>query len=522
VYLQLLGNCIGKDLVLSAEKECLKPGGPKIRFLESGARAGLKKITAGVVWPDFRSGYLHKSSILFFFGRENSPPTRATRQIFNNLIYLTMRYQAPPTELFQVNRKRFMREMKPNSIAVFNSNDRMPRSGDQYFPFRQNSGLFYLSGIDQEETMLLLFPDCPKAGFQEVLLIQRTSEKAAVWDGQKLSKESARALSGVEKVLFLDEAEAVMNELFLLAEGIYLNLNENDHFRSPVDTRDMRYAHQVREQYPAHAFLRSQPLLKKLQMIKGSHEVDIIRHCADITEKAFRRVLDFVKPGVWEYEIEAEITHEFIRRRASGHAYMPIIASGRNACVLHYAANNQRCHDGDMLLLDFGCEYANYAADLSRSIPVNGVFTDRQRTVYNAVLRVLREARAMLVPGNTLEEYHKEVGRVMESELLGLGLLRREDIKDQDPQKPLYKKYFMHGTSHHLGLDVHDLCLRYEPFMAGMVFTCEPGIYIPEENLGIRLENDILITDEGPVDLFADIPIEAEEIEACMHAGVLN
>ncbi|MCC6462036.1 MAG: aminopeptidase P N-terminal domain-containing protein [Saprospiraceae bacterium] len=433
-----------------------------------------------------------------------------------------MKYKALNPELFQLNRRRFIREMKPHTIAIFNANDLMPRSGDQFFPFRQNAGLFYLSGIDQEETMLVLYPDCPKENCRELLLIKRTNEHIAVWDGHKYTKEEARAASGISKVLFLDEAEALLHELILLSEGICLNINENDRFSSPVETRDQRYAASLRQRYPAHSLYRAQPILKKLQMIKSPYEVEILQHCADVTGLAFRRVMEFVKPGVWEYEVEAEIIHEFIRNRCTGHAYMPIVASGKNACVLHYVENTQQCQDGELLLLDFGCDYANYAADMTRTIPVNGTFTKRQRAVYNAVHRVLEEAKAMLVPGNTLDEYNWEVGKIMTSELIGLGLLSRDAVEKQDPEKPLYKKYFMHGTSHHLGLDVHDLGLRYEPFRAGMVFTCEPGIYIPEENMGVRLENDILITDEIPHDLFAQVPIDAEEIEELMHAGVLG
>ncbi|MCY7329863.1 MAG: aminopeptidase P N-terminal domain-containing protein [Saprospiraceae bacterium] len=432
-----------------------------------------------------------------------------------------MKYLPLSPELFQLNRKRFAREMKPHTIAIFNANDLMPRSGDQCHPFRQNAGLYYLSGIDQEETMLVLFPDCPKEKHQEVLLIKRTSELIAVWEGHKYTKEEAAAASGVDKVLFLDEAHQVLNELILLAEGVYLNINENDRYLSEVETRDLRYAKRIQQRYPAHVIHRAQPVLKKLQTVKSKYEVEATQHCIDITGQAFQRVLEFVKPGVWEYEIEAEIIHEFIRNRATGHGYTPIVGSGKNACVLHYIDNNQQCQDGEVILMDFGCEYANYNADLTRSIPVNGVFSDRQRAVYNAVHRVLKEARAMLVPGNTLEEYHKEVGKIMESELLGLGLISRDDVEKQTEEKPAYKKYFMHGTSHHLGLDVHDLCMRYEPFRAGMLFTCEPGIYIPEENLGIRLENDILITDHGPLDLFKNIPIEAEEIEELMNAAMM-
>jgi len=433
-----------------------------------------------------------------------------------------MKYKPLSPELFQHNRKRFTREMKPGTIAVFNSNDLMPRSGDQFFTFRQNAGLFWLSGIDQEETMLLLFPDCPKDEHKEVLLIKRTNEHIAVWEGHKYTKEEAKQTSGIEKVYFLDEAESVLNEMILLSEGIYLNINENDRYLSPVETRDLRYAKYVRDRYPAHTIHRAQPILKKLQTVKSHWEVEALQHCINVTGNAFRRVLEFVRPGVWEYEVEAEIIHEFIRSSATGHGYTPIIASGKNACVLHYIENNQQCQDGDVLLMDFGCEYANYNADLTRSIPVNGQFSDRQRAVYNAVHRVMKEPKTMLFPGNTLEELNKEVGKIMESELLSLGLISRDDIEKQEKDKPAYKKFFMHGTSHHLGLDVHDIMHRYEPFRAGMVFTCEPGIYIPDEKLGIRLENNILITDDGPVDLFKNIPIELEEIEELMNVGVLG
>jgi len=428
-----------------------------------------------------------------------------------------MRYDPINPDLFKLNRKRFMRKMQPDSIAIFHSNDLMPRSGDTFYPFRQNSGLFYLSGLDQEETVVVLFPDCIKEGFQEVAFIKRTDERTATYEGQKYSLEEASKVSGIEKVFWLDQMDMILNELILLAKRIYLNLNEHDRFHSPVSSRSMRFTHQLQERYPLHKLHRAQPILKKLAMVKSPIEVAIIRHAAEITGKAFRRVLEFVRPGVLEYEIEAEITHEFIRNGANGHAYEPIVASGANTCVLHYVTNNQRCQDGDLILFDFGAEYANYAADLSRTIPVNGHFTDRQRAVYDAVLRTLKSAKQMLVPGMLLEEYHKEVGKMVESELLQLGLLSKTDIKNQDTNRPAYKKYFMHGTSHHLGLDVHDLSNRYDPIQAGMVFTCEPAIYIPDENIGVRLENDILVTDNGPVDLMEHIPIEAEEIEECMN-----
>lgn len=431
-----------------------------------------------------------------------------------------MRYDPVNPALFQFNRKRFMRKMQPDSIAIFQSNDLMPRSGDTFFPFRQNSGLFYLSGLDQEDTVLVLFPDCIKEGFQEVAFIKRTDEHTAMWEGAKLSREEAGAISGIERIYWLDEMDKILHELILLSRRIYLNLNEHDRFQSEVLTRDVRFSKQLMERYPLHKYHRSQPILKKLAMVKSQFEVELIKRSIDITGKAFRRVLEKTRPGMMEYELEAEVIREFIRNGASGHAYEPIVASGRNNCVLHYIQNNQQCKDGDLLLLDFGAEYANYASDLSRTIPVNGQYTPRQRAVYEAVLRVLKGARQMLVPGTTIEEYHKEVGKMVESELLKLKLLDKTDIKNQDEKYPAYKKFFMHGTSHHLGLDVHDLSHRYDPIQAGMVFTCEPGIYIREESLGVRLENDILVTDHGPVDLMADIPIEAEAIEELMHAEV--
>ncbi|MCG8329597.1 MAG: aminopeptidase P N-terminal domain-containing protein [Chitinophagales bacterium] len=428
-----------------------------------------------------------------------------------------MRYEPITPALFQMNRKRFMRKMQPDSIAIFHSNDLMPRSGDTYYPFRQNSGLFYLSGLDQEESVLVLFPDCIKEGFQEIAFIKRTDEAIAIWEGEKYTKEKAQEISGIERIFWLDEMDAILHELILLSKRIYLNLNEHDRFQSPVSSRDLRFVRQLQDSYPLHKFHRSQPILKKLAMVKSPTEVALIQHAANITGKAFQRVMNFTRPGVMEYEIEAEIIHEFIRSGANGHAYDPIIASGANSCVLHYGMNNQRCKEGDLLLLDFGAEYANYASDLSRTIPVSGQFTERQKAVYNAVLHTMKEAKQMLVPGTTLEEYHKEVGKIMESELLELGLLSSTDIKNQDKKRPAYKRYFMHGTSHHLGLDVHDLSNRYDPIQAGMVFTCEPGIYIREENIGIRLENDILVTDNGPIDLMENIPIEAEAIEEVMN-----
>jgi len=433
-----------------------------------------------------------------------------------------MRYEPLNSDLFRNNRERFTRKMSPDSIAIFHSNDRMPRNGDTTFPFRQNSSLFYLSGLDQEDTVLILFPDCIKDGFNELAFIRRSNDHLAVWEGDSLTKEEARKISGIEKILWLDEMDTVLQELILLSKRVYVNLNEHDRFSSEVTDRNLRFTRELQSRYPAHKFHRSQPILKKLMMIKQPFEVETIKQAVDITGHAFQRVLEFVRPGVMEYEIEAEITYELIRRRANGHAYEPIVAAGKNNCVLHYVKNNQMCKDGDLVLLDFGAEYANYAADLSRTIPVNGHFSGRQRKVYDAVLRVLRRSSNLLVPGHTLDDYQKEVGKLMESELLDLGLLDKTDIKNQDEKRPAYKKYFMHGTSHHLGLGVHDLANRYDPIQAGMLFTCEPAIYIPEEGFGIRLENDILVTDHGPVDLMDRIPIEAEEIETLMNAAVIT
>ncbi len=434
----------------------------------------------------------------------------------------TMKYKPINPELFRLNRRRFVSQMKPGSIAVFQSNDLMPRNGDQYYPFRQDSALFSLCGLDQAGTVLVLFPDCLRDGFQEVAFITKPTERSKVWDGHHYTKEEAAKISGIDKICWLDEMDSLLHELIVMAKRIYVNTNENDRFQSEVPSRNLRFAQALQQRYPAHKYHRAQPIMKNLAMIKSQYEIDLIQKACDITDKGFQRILDFVRPGVAEYEIEAEITHEFIRNRANGHAYTPIVASGANTCILHYNDNNQVCQDGEMLLLDFGAEYANYAADLTRTIPVNGQYSERQRAVYDAVLRVLREATPMLVPGTTLEEYHKEVGFLMESELVGLGLISKTDIKQQDPVHPAYKKYFMHGTSHHLGLDVHDLSNRYVPIQAGMVFTVEPGIYIPEEGFGIRLENDVLVTDDGPINLMANIPIEAEAIEELMNASVLQ
>ncbi|MFP4095619.1 MAG: aminopeptidase P family protein [Cyclobacteriaceae bacterium] len=428
------------------------------------------------------------------------------------------RYAPVDAALFTDNRRRFTSLMKPRSIAVFNSNDIMPANADGTMRFLQNSDLFYFSGIDQEESILVLFPDFPHEEYREILFLRETSEEIAIWEGHKYTKDEAREASGVQTIFWLSQFEKVFNTLMAEAENVYLNTNEHIRAEVRVETRDARFIKWCQQHYPLHHYQRSAPLSYQLRAIKSEHEIRVMQQACDITEKGFRRILKFVKPGVMEYEVEAEYLHEFVRNRSRGFAYEPIIASGANACVLHYIANSMECKDGDMMLMDVGAEYGNYNADMSRSIPVNGRFTDRQRQVYNAVLRVKREAMQMLRPGNVVRDYQKEVEKVMESELIGLGLLDRQDVKKQDPKNPLLKKYFMHGTSHHLGLAVHDVGNVYRKFEPGMVFTVEPGIYIREENLGIRLENNVVIQEDGLLDLMQNIPIEAEEIEELMNS----
>lgn len=429
-----------------------------------------------------------------------------------------MKYRPICNEIFTINRKNFVSRLKPCSIAIFHSNDEFPRNGDQNFLFKQNPDIFYLSGIDQEQSVLILFPDCPNPVYKEVLFLRQTNELVAIWEGHKYTKEEATQTSGIETVLWLTEYNSVLQLVINYAENIYINTNENDRYSHNVPYRDLRMFEALRAKYPLHHYERSAVILRDLRAVKSEMETGLIKTACQITRDAFVRVLRFLKPGVAEYEIEAEITHEFLRQRATGHAYSPIIASGKNACVLHYTDNNAVCNDGDMILFDFAAEYANYNADMSRSVPVNGRFTKRQRDVYDAVLRVMREAVSLLVTGNVLEKYQEEVGKIMTSELIGLGLLKKHEVESQDPKKPLYKKYFMHGTSHHLGLDVHDFASRYKPFEPGNIFTCEPGIYIAEEGLGIRIENNILITNDGNIDLMADIPIEAAHIEEIMNS----
>lgn len=428
-----------------------------------------------------------------------------------------MKYLAINPDLYIKNRAKFTVQMKPNAVAVFNSNDIYPVSADTTLPFAQHRDIFYLSGVDQEESILLLFPDAPYENLKEILFLKETNAHIAVWEGEKLTKEKATAVSGIKNIIWLQDFEKTLREVMAYADKMYINTNEHYRAKIETETREARFNKWWKDTYPAHQVEKANPLLQKIRAVKEQDELDLIQQACDITEKGFRRVLNFVKPGVTEYEIEAEFIHEFIRNRSKGFAYTPIIASGKNANVLHYIENNQTCQAGDLLLLDVGAEYANYSSDMSRSIPVTGRFTDRQKAVYNAVLRVKNEATKMLVPGTLWKEYHKEVGKIMTSELLGLGLIDQADVQNEDPEWPAYKKYFMHGTSHHLGLDTHDYGLLHLPMQPNMVFTVEPGIYIPEEGFGIRLEDDVVIQAQGePFNLMKNIPIEADEIEALM------
>lgn len=429
-----------------------------------------------------------------------------------------MKYLPISNQLFIKNRAKFTAAMKPGSLAVFNSNDIYPIGADSTLPFQQARDIFYLSGVDQEESILLLFPNSINPKHKEVLFVRETNEHIAIWEGEKLTKEAATATSGIQTVYWLTDFEKVFHELMCEVETIYFNTNE--HYRQSVvtQTREDRFIEWAKKKYPAHSVAKSNPILQQIRGVKEPEEIELIQTACNITEKGFKRILQFVKPGVMEYEIEAEFMHEFLRNRSKGFAYTPIIASGFNANVLHYIQNNQECKAGDMLLLDVGAEYANYSSDMTRTIPVSGRFTDRQKQVYNAVLKVKEEATKMLVPGTLWAEYHKEVGKIMTSELIGLGLLDKADVQNENPDWPAYKKYFMHGTSHHMGLDTHDYGALKTPMVANMVYTVEPGIYIPAEKMGIRLEDDVVIQETGaPVNLMANIPLSVEEIEDWMN-----
>src|SRR6056300_397415 len=428
-----------------------------------------------------------------------------------------MKYQPLSNSFYRKTRKAFMSHLKPKSLAIFNSNDIYPISADSVLPFEQHCDIFYLTGVDQEESILVLFPDAIDSKHKEILFVRKTDAHIAVWEGAKLTKEEVSALSSIPTVYWLEDFKAVFQELSTQCDTFYFNTNE--HYRQAVETetREDRFIKWCKKDYPAHAVAKSNPILQQLRSVKDAEEIEQLQRACDITEKGIRRVLSFLKPGVWEYELEAELLHEFIRNRSKGFAYEPIIASGPNANVLHYIENNQQCKAGDLILMDVAAEYANYRSDLTRTIPVNGRFSDRQAAVYNAVLRVKNTATKLLVPGTLWAEYHQAVGEIMTEELLGLGLLDPANVKNQDPNKPAYKKYFMHGTSHHIGLDTHDYGALKTPMKAGMVFTVEPGIYIPEEGMGIRLEDNVVIQEQGePFNLMAHIPIEAEEIEELM------
>lgn len=430
-----------------------------------------------------------------------------------------MKYHSINSELFIKNRKNFVSKMKPKSLAIFNSNDIYPISADSTMPFQQHRDIFYLSGVDQEESILVLFPDCPKEQHREILFLKETNEHIAIWEGEKLTKEKAFETSGIKTVYWLEDMEKVLFEIMTQCHTVYINTNE--HYRANVETetREDRFTKWLKAKYPAHAVAKSNPILQELRSVKDRIELDLIQQACNITEKGFRRILNFVKPDIWEYNIEAEFMHEFLNNRSKGFAYTPIVASGNNANVLHYIENNKQCKSGDLILMDVGAEYANYSSDMTRTIPVSGKFSKRQKAVYNAVNRVKNEATKMLVPGTIWADYHVEVGKIMTSELLNLGLIDKADVQNEDPNSPAYKKYFMHGTSHHMGLDTHDYGILTEPMQANMVFTVEPGIYIPDEGFGIRLEDNVVIQSSGePFNLMQNIPIEADEIEDIMNS----
>ena len=431
-----------------------------------------------------------------------------------------MKYLPISPELFIKNRLKLSKQMVSNSIAIFNSNDVFSTGADSTLPFEQHRNIFYLTGVDQEESILLVFPDAKQETHREVLFVKETNDHIAIWEGAKLSKLQATASSGIKTVYWLEEFQSIFSRL--MEESTHFYYNNNEHYRQAVEmeTREDRFLKMVKSSYPAHKMVPNFPIMEALRGVKESEEISLIKTACDITEKGFNRVLGFVKPGVMEYEIEAEYTHEFLRNRSKGFAYTPIIASGYNACVLHYIENNQECKDGDLLLMDVAAEYANYSSDMTRTIPVNGRFTARQKAVYQAVLNVKNQATKLLVPGTMWDAYHVEVGKLMTSELLGLGLIDKVDVQNEDSKWPAYKKYFMHGTSHHMGLDTHDFGALKSPMQANMVFTVEPGIYIPEENMGIRLEDDVVIQAKGsPVNLMQNIPIEIDEIEALMNSN---
>jgi Xaa-Pro aminopeptidase len=427
-----------------------------------------------------------------------------------------MKYLPLNPEIFSRNRQRFINEMKPNSIAIFVSNDEVPVNGDALYPFKQNSDLFWLSGIVQEDSMVILFPDNPDPKYREVLVLVRPNELKEKWDGKRLRLDEAQSISGIKTITWLDSVDGLLQPWIHLADTIYLDTNENDRKANLLRTRDYRYADELKTRYPLHQFERAAKIMKGLRAIKTPLEIEVLQKAIDITDAAFRRLLKFIKPGVMEYEIEAEIWHSFLSQRATGPAYGSIIASGDRARTLHYVSNDQECKDGELVLMDFGAEYGGYNADLTRTIPVNGKFTRRQKTVYNACLHLHEYAKSLLRPGITINDYTDKVGEEATQQFLKIGLLRKSEVKNEDPENRAYRKYLYHGISHHLGIDVHDLGTRTDPIKAGMVLTVEPGIYIQEEQIGVRIENDVWITRNGNKDLMKNIPVTVEEIESLM------
>ncbi len=427
-----------------------------------------------------------------------------------------MKYLPLNPEIFVHNRKRFVERMEKNSIAIFNSNDELPTNGDQLFKFKQNSDLFWLTGIEQEDTILVLFPGNPDPKYREVLVVVRPNELKEKWDGHRLRAHEATAISGITTILWLDVLEAMLQTWIHLADTIYLNSNENDRKANWVPVRDYRYAELMKQRYPLHNYRRSARLLKDLRGIKTAPEIEVLQKAIDIIDNTFRRLLKFIRPGVMEYEIEAEIYHSFLSQRATGPGYGSILASGDRARTLHYVENNQECKDGELVLMDFGAEYGYYNADLTRTVPVNGKFSRRQKTVYNACLHLHHYAASILKPGISIVDYTEKIGDEATVIFQKIGLLKKSDVKNEDPENRAYRKYLYHGISHHLGIDVHDLGTRTEPIKAGMVFTIEPGIYIEEEQMGVRIENNFWVTRNGNKDLMKNIPITVEEIEALM------
>jgi Xaa-Pro aminopeptidase len=427
-----------------------------------------------------------------------------------------MKYLPLNPEIFVQNRQRFVRQMQKNSIAIFVSNDEVPSNGDAIYSFRQNSDLFWLSGVTQEDSMVILFPDNPDPKYREVLVLVRPNELKEKWDGKRLRVKEAQDMSGIKTIVWLDSIDGLLQPWIHLADNIYLDSNENDRKASLVRSRDYRFIDEMKSRYPLHNYLRAAKIMKELRAIKTALEVEVMQKAMDITEHTFRRLLKFVKPGVMEYEIEAEIFHSFLSQRATGPAYGSIIASGDRARTLHYVSNSEECKDGELILMDFGAEYGGYCADLTRTIPVNGKFTRRQKTVYNACLNIHNYCRSILKPGITIVDYTDKIGEEATQQFLKIGLIKKSDVKNEDPENRAYRKYLYHGISHHLGVDVHDLGTKTEPVKAGMVFTIEPGIYIEEEQMGVRIENNFWITRNGSVDLMKNIPITVEEIESLM------